>query len=49
MYEYEILDKTTGERNFVWGYNWKDAMRRSKLEDKDAAGQISCLFREYVD
>lgn len=49
MYEYEILNKTTGERSFVWGYSWKDAMHRAKLEDKAVAGQVICLCQEYVD
>lgn len=49
MYEYEILDKTTGELDTVYGYSWKDAMRRGRLEDKATAGQIVCLCQEYVD
>lgn len=49
MYEFEILDKTTGEHDFIYGYDWKDAIRRRRLEDKVAAQQIVCLYKEYID
>lgn len=45
MWEYEILDKTTGERDIIFGYSWSDALRRSKLDGNN----YICPMSEYVD
>ena len=45
MYEFEVLLKN-GERTFIWGYSYENAVRRNpKLED-----QIQMvLYEEFVD
>lgn len=46
MYEYELMNKSTKERIFVWGYSWNDAMRRNpSINEND----WTCLHSEYVD
>ena len=45
MYEFEVLLKD-GERTFIWGYNYDDALRRHpKLVNEIEA----LLFQEYID
>ena len=45
MYEFEVLLKD-GERTFIWGYNYDDALcRHSKLANEIEA----LLFQEYID
>lgn len=45
MYEFEVLLKN-GERTFIWGYNYDDALRRHpKLANEIEA----VLFQEYID
>lgn len=45
MYEFEVLLKN-GERTFIWGYNYQDALNRHpKLANKIE----SLLFQEYID
>lgn len=45
MWEYEVLDKTTGEQDIIFGYSWSDALCRSGLNADD----YICLMSEYVD
>lgn len=35
MWSFEIQNKTTGERDIIFGYNWKDAVRRSKINEDE--------------
>lgn len=49
MYEYEIFDRTNGEHDFIWGYSWENALRRANLEERAKAGEITCLYYEYID
>lgn len=30
MYEYELVNKTTGEHIFIYGYDWQDAQAKAK-------------------
>lgn len=46
MYEYEIMNKITKERYFIWGYNWNDALTRGLYFNPD---EWECLHCEYVD
>jgi hypothetical protein len=45
MYEFEVLLKN-GERTFIWGYNYQDALNR---HPKLANEIESLLFQEYID
>ena len=47
MWEFEILDNYTGEREIIFGYSFSDALRRSHLDNTD--NRYSCLLQEYVD
>lgn len=49
MYEYEVIDTTTNERTYIYGINWNHAILRAGLEEKDKAGQIECVFCDYLD
>lgn len=45
MYEYEIKNKTTNEIDYIFGYSFADACRRSKLEPDEWV----MLGRDYID
>jgi hypothetical protein len=45
MYEFEVLLKN-GERTFIWGYNYQDALNR---HPKLANEIESLLFQEFID
>lgn len=45
MYKFEVLLKN-GERTFIWGYNYQDALNR---HPKLANEIESLLFQEYID
>lgn len=45
MYEFEIINKITDEERIIWGYSYKNACERSKL---DPANWI-VLCSEYID
>ena len=45
MYEFEVLLKD-GERTFIWGYNYDDALRRHPKTAKEIE---ALLFQEYID
>lgn len=50
MYEYEVMNKTTNERDFMWGYSWNDAVRRAKKRNPDFdESNFVVLMQEYVD
>lgn len=46
MYEYEIMNKVTKERTFIWGYSWKNALSRNPSINPS---EWECIFSEYVD
>lgn len=46
MYEYEVENIVTGDKFFIWGYSWEDALgRRPKLNP----AELKCVYSEYVD
>ena len=45
MYEFEILNKTTKETNYIFGYGFNDACRRSKLEPNE----WTVIGKDYID
>ena len=45
MYEFEVLLKS-GERAFIWGYNFDDAKRRQPETAKEIE---AVLLQEYID
>lgn len=46
MWEYQIENIHTGEIDYLWGYNWGDALgRRPDLDIKD--WRVMC--RTYID
>lgn len=45
MYEFEVLLKN-GERTFIWGYSYQDALHRNPTLEKEIK---TILFQEYVD
>lgn len=45
MWEYEIMHKTTKERDIIFGYSYADALRRSKVN----GDEYTCLMVEYID
>ena len=45
MWEFEIQDVTTGEITLIFGYNFYDACRRSKLNPMD----WDVLLQTYID
>lgn len=49
MYEYEVLNKLTGEVFFMYGYDWLDALDRAHRVDQWKAGEITYIYREYID
>ena len=46
MYEYEIENKNTNERNFVYGYNINDMKRRHPSIN---CNEWRIIFTEYID
>ncbi len=46
MYEYELLNTTTGEHTFIYGYDWKDAQAKAKELDFT---QWKKVYTEYID
>lgn len=49
MYEYEIYIKAFDEFDIIYGYDWKDALRRAHLEGADTVYQVVCLNATYID
>lgn len=45
MIEYTVCLQN-GETDFIYGYNWTDALRRANLTEQDIAYIID---REYID
>jgi hypothetical protein len=45
MYEFGIVNNKTQQRAIMWGYNWKDAFRRSNKNPED----WEIEYTEYVD
>jgi hypothetical protein len=45
MFCYEIVYKTTGEKNMVFGYSLKDAARRRNFNIDDVE-VIDCYYEE---
>jgi hypothetical protein len=45
MWSFYIRYKNTGERDIIFGYNWRDACRRSSLDPE--ATNIECLMQDY--
>lgn len=45
MYEFEILLKT-GERVFIWGYSYQDALYKSSISANEVE---ALLFRERIE
>lgn len=45
MWSYEIQNSKTGERTIIFGYNWNDAVARSKIDPDDWI----CLNQSYED
>lgn len=35
MWSFEIKNKVTGEKNIIFGYSWKNAVRRSKINEDE--------------
>lgn len=46
MYEYEIINKVTDVKTFIWGYSWSDALRRNPKLDPN---EWVYLRQEYID
>lgn len=46
MYEFGIRNVKTDERNIIFGYSWRDAIRRSKLTNEE---DWEIEYEEYVD
>lgn len=45
MYEFEVLLKN-GERAFIWGYSYQDALYRNPTLEKEIK---TILSQEYID
>lgn len=45
MYEFDIIEKASNERNIIFGYNYKDALKRNSLKEEDCI----CLACHYAD
>ena len=45
MYEFEIKNKTTKETDYIFGYGYNDACRRSKLEPNE----WTVISKDYID
>lgn len=45
MWEFEIINKTTNERDIIFGYTFSDACRRAKISEKE----WDCILETYVD
>lgn len=35
MWSFEIMNKETKERDIILGYNWRDAVRRSGINESE--------------
>lgn len=46
MYEYEIIYKSNGEHDFLFGYNLRDLARRYPEIDPNS---YTVVYREYID
>ena len=46
MYEYEIIYKSNGEDDFLFGYNLHDLARRYPEIDPNS---YTIVYREYID
>ena len=46
MYEYEIIYKSNGEHDFLFGYNLRDLARRYPEIDPNS---YTIVYREYID
>ena len=46
MYEFEIVYNATGERDFLYGYSYKDLARRYPEIDPNS---YTIVYREYID
>lgn len=46
MYEYEIYNERTNERDFIYGYNREDAWKRRKNIDRN---EWKIIHAEYID
>lgn len=47
MWAFEIRYRDCGERDIIFGYNWRDACRRANLDANDS--NIECLMQYYED
>lgn len=45
MWEFEIENNVTKEREYIHGYSFKDALRRCKLNEDE----WKYICREYID
>ena len=45
MYEIDVKNRYSGERDTIFGYNFEDACRRAKYDPTD----FECLDLWYVD
>lgn len=45
MWEYEVIDTTTKERHFCWGYSLADALQKSGLP----INGVEVLHIDYID
>lgn len=46
MWEFEIYNNKTGERDTIFGYSYDDALRRSKSIVPE---EWNCIMSTYVD
>lgn len=46
MYEFEIIYKSSGEHDFLYGYSYKDLIRRYPEIDPNS---YTIVYREYID
>ena len=46
MYEYEIIYKSNGEHDFLFGYSLRDLARRYPEIDPNS---YTIVYREYID
>lgn len=46
MWEFDIIHKTTQEKNIIFGYSLSDAFRRSPSLNPS---EWECIGREYID
>jgi len=45
MYEYEIIRKDTNEQEFIYGYSYKNALKRKGYNEEDC----KVIRFEYID